>query len=89
MQGEEYTQQTYCQRANAFKQQWLQSHPEVNSALQAAIQVSRDMSALMSGVACLSLMILSEQACLLFLQEEAVPGDNENAAAKVLEEQYW
>lgn len=46
MQGEEYTQQTYCQRANAFKQQWLQTHPEVNNALQAAIQVSRDMSAL-------------------------------------------
>jgi len=39
MQGEEYTQQTYFQKANAFKQQWLQSHPEVNATLQVAIQV--------------------------------------------------
>lgn len=39
MQGEEYTQQSYCQKANAFKQEWLQSHPEVNSALQFALQV--------------------------------------------------
>ncbi|KAL0052381.1 hypothetical protein WJX82_001231 [Trebouxia sp. C0006] len=58
-EGEEYTQQTYCQKANAFKQQWLQSHPEVNAALQAAIQ------------------------------DEGAPGDNGNAAAKILEEQYW
>ena len=43
----------------------------------------------MSGLARFLLMILSEHACLLFLQEEAEPGDNENAAAKVLEEQYW
>ena len=42
MQGEEYTQQSYCQKANAFKQEWLQSHPEVNSALQAALQVQTD-----------------------------------------------
>ena len=39
MQGEEYTQQSYCEKANAFKQAWLQSHPEVNSALQTALQV--------------------------------------------------
>ena len=42
MQGEEYTQQSYCEKANAFKQEWLQSHPEVNSALQSALQVLPD-----------------------------------------------
>ena len=25
----------------------------------------------------------------LFLQDEGAPGDNGNAAAKILEEQYW
>ena len=39
MQGQEYTQQSYCDKANAFKQEWLQSHPEVNNALQLALQV--------------------------------------------------
>ena len=39
-QGGEYTQQTYRQQADVFKQHWLLRHPEVHGALQSALKVS-------------------------------------------------
>lgn len=90
MQGAEYTQQSYCQTANDFKQKWLQSHPEVNSALQLALQVICLNSAIRQtsvGYTSHSLILYCQPPG--HLQEEAVSGNTRNAAAKVLEEQYW
>lgn len=39
LQGGEYTQQTYRQQADMFKQHWLLRHPEVQKALQDALMV--------------------------------------------------
>lgn len=39
LQGGEYTQQTYRQQADMFKQHWLLRHPQVYTALQDALQV--------------------------------------------------
>ena len=39
LQVGEYTQQTYRQQADMFKQHWLLRHPEVQKALQDALMV--------------------------------------------------